>query len=189
MRRTLPALAAVPVLLAAGLAHAEPVDYKIDPNHTYPSFAAPHMGISLFRGKFNSSSGTVTLDREARSGSVDIQIDAASVDFGHDKMNEHARGADFFDVETYPTIRYTGTIEFEGDTPSTVDGELTMIGETRPVRLGINSFKCIEHPMLEVEVCGVDASATIDRADFGMNYAASSGTRTELSIQAEALKQ
>ena len=84
--------------LAASTAFAAPVTYDIEPNHTYPSFEADHMGLSVWRGKFNKSSGSVTIDREKKTGSLDITVDINSIDFGHDKMNEHAKGADIFDA-------------------------------------------------------------------------------------------
>lgn len=175
--------------LAAASAHAAPVVYTLDPSHTYPSFEAPHMGISLWRGKFNQSSGQVTLDREARTGTVEIQIDAASLDFGHEKMNEHAREADFFNVAQFPQITYRGPIQFRKGEPSAVAGELTLLGVTRPVTLKINSFKCITHPFFKKEVCGADAQAEFNRADFGMDkYADGEGGKVRLAIQVEALR-
>ncbi|WP_420467541.1 YceI family protein [Panacagrimonas sp.] len=190
MRRTLLATA----LLAAGMsgaALAAPVTYTVEPGHTYPSFKAQHMGISFWRGKFNKSSGTVVLDREAGTGTVDITIDAASVDFGHDKMNEHALKDDFFHVEKYPEITYKGTIKFDDGEPDEVDGELTMLGVTQPVKLDIESFKCIQHPMLKVEVCGADAEGEFNRWDFGMKYGAPTEElgKAEIEIQIEALRK
>jgi len=174
---------------SAFTASAAPENYTIEASHTYPSFEASHMGISLWRGKFNTSSGKVVLDRAAKTGTVDITIDAKSVDFGHEKMNEHARAADMFNVEKHPTITYKGKITFTGDTPSGVDGELTLLGVTKPVNLAINSFKCIPHPFFKVEVCGADASGSFDRVDFGLDYGAKYGpTVAKLAIQVEALK-
>jgi polyisoprenoid-binding protein YceI len=167
--------------------------YTIDPNHTYPSFQAPHIGgISFWRGKFDRSSGTVTLDRAARTGSVDITIDTTSIDFGHEKMNTHAKSPDMFDVEKFPTARFeSSSIDFEGDTPVGVHGSLTLHGVTKPVFLKIASFKCIMHPMLKREVCGADASAEIDRSDFGIGDGVPQSIPTgkvTLAIQVEALK-
>jgi polyisoprenoid-binding protein YceI len=167
--------------------------YTIDPNHTYPSFQAPHIGgISFWRGKFDRSSGTVTLDRAARTGSLNITIDTTSIDFGHEKMNTHAKSADFFDVEKFPTATYqSSSIDFDGDTPVGVHGSLTLHGVTKPVVLKIASFKCIMHPMLKREVCGADASAEIDRTDFGISYGVGQAIPTgkvTLAIQVEALK-
>ncbi|TDU28763.1 polyisoprenoid-binding protein YceI [Panacagrimonas perspica] len=182
----------VAAALAAGVAVpalAAPVNYTIEPGHTYPSFKAAHMGISFWRGKFNKSSGKVTLDREGKTGTVDITIDAASVDFGHDKMNEHAMNEDFFNVGKYPTITYKGTIKFEKGEPDEVDGQLTLLGVTKPVKLDIESFKCIQHPFYKKEVCGADAEGEFNRADFGMTKAADGELgKVKIQIQVEALR-
>lgn len=183
-------IASAALLAAASFGSFAAVEsYTIDPDHTYPSFETSHMGVSFWRGKFNTTAGKVLLDRASKTGSVEITIDAKSVDFGHDKMNEHARGNDFFKVEKFPTISYKGKVAFTGETPTSVDGELTMLGVTKPVKLLIGRFKCIEHPFYKKEVCGADATAEFDRVDFGMNYGAKYGsTLAKLSIQVEALK-
>lgn len=182
-------LTAALLLVSSAAALAAPETYTLESGHTYPSFEASHMGISWWRGKFNKSSGSVVLDRAAKTGTVSVEIDAKSVDFGHDKMNEHALNEDFFNVEKYPTITYKGKLQFTGDTPTAVDGELTLLGVTKPVKLTINSFKCIPHPFYKKEVCGADASGSFDRVDFGMDYGAKYGpTVAKLAIQVEALK-
>ncbi|TWC68216.1 YceI family protein [Herbaspirillum sp. SJZ099] len=165
--------------------------YTIDPNHTYPSFEADHMGVSFWRGKFTKTSGTVNLDRAAKTGTMEITVDTSSIDFGHAKMNEHAKGAEIFDVAKYPTAVYKGTaIKFDGDKPVSVEGTLTLHGVTKPLTLAINKFNCIQHPMLKREVCGGDASASFNRADFGIDYGAKYGfsMETKLAIQVEAIK-
>jgi len=176
----------------AGAVTAAPATYNVDPSHTYPSFEADHFGgMSVWRGKFNKSSGTIVLDREAKTGSVDITIDTTSINFGMEKMDTHAKSADMFDVEKFPTATYKGKlVKFNKDAPTEVDGELTLHGVTKPVTLKINSFKCAPHPMLKREFCGADASATINRADFGINYGQNYGFKMDvkLSIQVEAIK-
>jgi polyisoprenoid-binding protein YceI len=160
--------------LTAVTAFAAPVTYKVNEGHTYPSFEADHMaGLSILRGKFNKSSGTITLDKDAKTGSVDITVDANSLDFGNDLLNEHARTRPgLFEVEKYPTITYTGKItRWEGGAPKEVSGDLTLHGVTKPVTLTINQFLCKPSPMTKKEVCGADASASIDRAEFGVDYA------------------
>jgi polyisoprenoid-binding protein YceI len=148
---------------------AAPQIYDIDPAHTYPSFEGDHMGVSVWRGKFNKTTGTLRLDKEAGAGSVDVTIDLNSVDFGHDDMNKHAMSADFFDVEKNPTATYKGTMrDFVDGVPTRVEGELTLHGVTKPVELRINRFKCIEHPMLKRDLCGADALTTFDREAFGL---------------------
>ena len=173
--------------LTASVASA--ASYTIDPNHTYPSFEAPHMGISWFRGKFNHTEGKVTLDKDAKTGTVDILVDANSIDFGHDKMNEAAKSDEFFHAAKFPQIVYKGPIVFAGDMPAQVDGQLTLLGVSKPVKLKINSFKCVTHPMLKKEVCGADAEADFNRADFGMTRGADGAAgAVKLRIQVEARK-
>lgn len=165
--------------------------YNIEPGHTYPSFEADHMGISVWRGKFNKSSGKVVLDRAAKTGTMEITIDINSINFGHEKMNEHAKSKDMFNAAQFPTAVYKGSsIKFEGDKPVSVQGELTMMGVTKPLTLNINKFKCIMHPMLKKEACGADATAEFKRSDFGLNYGIDWGFAPEvkLAIQVEAIK-
>jgi polyisoprenoid-binding protein YceI len=177
-------------LLAASASSAFAQTYIIDPNHTYPSFEADHFGISTWRGKFDKTSGTIVLDRLAKTGSVDITIDTASVDFGHAKMNEHARGKDLFNVEQFPSASFKSkSIRFVGDKPVAIDGEFTLLGVTNPLTLKINKFKCVQHPMLKREVCGADASAEFKRSDYGMNYGLPVfSPEVKLAIQVEAVK-
>jgi len=176
--------------LAAGAALAAPVSYQVDPAHTYPSFEADHFGgMSVWRGKFDSSSGTIVLDREAGTGTVDIKVDTASIDFGQAKLNEHTKSAEMFDVQKYPTATYKGTLaDFKNGAPTEVRGELTLHGVTKPVNLKINSFLCKMTPMSKKERCGADASATFNRADFGISYGEKYGfnMQVKLAIQVEA---
>src|SRR5258706_7582958 len=180
-------LLAACMMVIGGVAVAAPVKYSIDPSHTYPSFEADHMGgMSVWRGKFRTSSGTVVYDKAGKSGSVDINIDTASIDFGHDKMNTHARSPDMFDVEKFPKATFSGKFAgFKGDAPTSVVGELTLHGVTKPVTLAINSFKCVPPapPMIKNERCGADASTTINRADFGIDYGVKFGFWMDVKLQ------
>ena len=163
--------------------------FKIDASHTYPSFEADHKGLSLWRGKFNQTSGSIVLDRAAKKGTLDITIEANSIDFGHDDMNKHATSKDIFNVAQFPKITYKGTaIQFDGDKPVSVDGELTLLGVTKPVKLTINKFKCIQNAVKKVETCGADASAEFKRTDFGLSVGIEWGFAPEvkLAIQVEA---
>jgi polyisoprenoid-binding protein YceI len=180
----------IATLLAASATSAIAATYNIDPTHTYPSFEADHMGLSVWRGKFDKTSGTVTMDRAAKTGALDVKIDAASIDFGFDKMNAHAKGADMFNVEKFPTISYTSkAFKFEGEQLVAVEGELTLLGVTKPVALKVNKFKCIMHPRYKREVCGADASAEFKRSDFGLNYGLPNfSPEVKLAIQIEAIK-
>jgi polyisoprenoid-binding protein YceI len=178
--------------LVAGSALAAPVTYKVDPAHTYPSFAADHFGgLSIWRGKFDRSSGTIVLDKAAGTGTVDITIDASSIDFGQEKLNEHAKSAEIFDVQKYPTATYKGTLtNFRNGAPTEVRGELTLHGVTRPLNLTVNQFACRIMPpaMGGKERCGADASASFSRSDFGIDYGEKYGFKmwVKLQIQVEA---
>lgn len=183
-------IATIAVLAGAGVAMAAPVTYNVDPDHTYPAFEADHMGgLSIWRGKFNKSSGKVVIDRQAKTGEVEITVRMDSVDFGHDAMNEHAKNADIFDVAKYPTATYKGKFsKWNGDVPVEVDGQLTLKGVTRPVKLTINSFLCKPNPMTRKETCGADAVATFNRDEFNVDYGKNFGfkmeTRVLVSIEA-----
>ena len=168
---------------------AAPDHYTIDPNHTYPSLEFSHRGLSIWRGKFNRTSGTVTLDRVAKAGAAEIEVDTSSIDFGHDKMNAIAQTADWFNVEKFPSMTYKGTLKFQNDAPSSVEGELTLLGVTRPLQLKINTFKCMEHPVFKREVCGADVEGDLNRADFGMGqYTDGNVEKIHLRIQVEAIR-
>jgi polyisoprenoid-binding protein YceI len=183
---------AVAAFVIAATAAAAPVAYNVDPKHTYPSFEADHMGgMSVWRGKFNQSSGTVVLDREAGTGTVDVKVETKSVDFGIDSLNQDATGTNMFDVAKYPTATYRGKLaKFKDGAPTEVQGELTLHGVTKPVTLTIRSFKCMPHPMTKKEFCGADASGTINREDFGISFGKAFGFKMDvkLAIQVEALK-
>jgi len=163
-------LALFAALAAASIAaQAAPVTYTIDNSHTYPHFTYNHLGFSNQTHKFDKTSGTVVLDRKAKTGSVDVTIDAASVNTGYAVFNEHIQAADFFDTAVYPTITFKSTkMSFKGDQPASVAGDLTIKGVTRPVTLKITHFKCQPHPMLKVEACGANATTQVKRSEFNM---------------------
>jgi len=160
---------AVTVALAASSAWAAPETFTIDPNHTYPMFEVSHFGISTQRGRFEKSSGKVVLDRAARRGSIDLTIDARSVSMGFEEWNVHVRGEDLFNTANFPTITFkSNKLVFEGDKPIAAEGEFTLLGVTKPLRLQIANFACTEHPLLKKPYCGAEVSAQIKRSDFGM---------------------
>lgn len=170
---------------------ASPTTYQIEPTHTYPSFEADHMGgLSVWRGKFNKTSGSVTFDKAAKQGAVDITVDIDSIDYGFDLMNTKAKSEELFDAAKYPTATYKGKLAgFKKGVPTKVIGDLTLRGITKPVQLNILSFKCMPHPMVKREVCGADAIATFKRDDFGMAAGKDWGFKMDvtLRIQVEAL--
>lgn len=190
---TIKLLLAALTLTASSISAAGSVVYKIDPDHTYPSFEADHLGgLSVWRGKFNKTSGSITLDKAGAKGSVDVTVDMGSADFGHEKLNEVAKGKELFETSVYPRAIYKGKLAgFVGGKPTRVDGELKLHGVTRPLVLKINSFKCMPHPMFKREVCGADALGSFKRDAFGMASGKDYGFSMDvtLRIQVEALAQ
>lgn len=186
---------AAPLLLAlaavAAPALAAPVGYTIDPNHTFPVFEVDHLGFSTQRGRFNKTSGRITLDTAARQGSVDVTIDAASIDMGFAKWNDNMRGENYFNTDAHPTITFKADrLVFDGERPVSAEGSLTMLGVTRPVSLTINRFRCAPHPLNKRETCGADVVATLKRSEFGMTkYIPSVGDDVRLLIAVEAFRE
>lgn len=186
------AIAALGVFVCTA-AQAAPTRYEMDPAHTYPSFEADHMGgVSVWRGKFNHTQGTLLLDRAARSGSVNVSVDMNSVDFGLDVMNEKAKSAEFFGAAKFPQATYKGKLsDFVDGKPTRVVGELTLHGVSKPLTLTVDSFKCIPHPLYpKRELCGADALASFQRDDFGLSAGKDYGFNmtVTLRIQMEALQ-
>lgn len=177
------------ILLPAANLYA--ASYTIDPAHTFPHFAINHLGFSTMHGRFNSTSGTITMDKKAGKGSVDIKIDAASIDTGFEKRNQHLRSPDFLNVAEFPTITYKSTkVTFIGNSKARVEGKLTIAGTTKPVTLNVTHYKCGTNPMNKKEQCGFDATASIKRSDFGVKYGLPAiGDEMQLTFEVEAVKQ
>ena len=177
----------------APLSFGKPVTYEIDPNHTFPAFEADHMGgLSLWRGKINSTSGEIILDKKNKTGSVNVVMEMLSIDFGHDEMNKRAKSDDMFDIEEFPQASYEGKlINFQDGAPTKVEGELTLHGITKNVDLEIKAFKCRLHPFKLREVCGADLRGNIMRDDFGIKYGKMLGFKmgVALRIGVEAIKK
>jgi polyisoprenoid-binding protein YceI len=180
----------VGALAAALPAFAAPENYVIDAGHTFPSFEVNHLGFSTHRGRFNKTEGKITLDTAAKSGSVEITIDANSVDTGGEKLDKHLKAEDFFNVAKFPTLTFKGSkFTFDGDKPVAVEGDFTLLGVTKPVKLTISNFKCGAHPFNKKPLCGAEVTGTIKRSEFGMKYGVPAvGDDIKLMIQVEAFK-
>ena len=184
------AFATVAFVIATSATAAEET-YKIDPVHSQPNFEVRHMGFSIQRGSFGKATGTITLDRAAKTGSVDITIDATSIKTIDPRLDKHAQSEDFFNVAKYPTITFkSNKLIFDGDRVVAVEGELTMIGVTKPVTLTVDNETCGEHPINKKPMCGAQASATVKRSDWGMKYGLprAVGDDVRLVIPVEAYK-
>lgn len=175
----------------ASLVHAAPETYRIEPTHTLPRFEYNHLGYSIQLSRFDATSGTIIIDRAAKTGSVDVTIDAKSVNTGSSAFNGHIQGEDFLDTAKYPTITYkSNKVKFEGDKVVAVEGDLSIKGVTRPVTLTVNSFLCMPHPMVKKDACGATATVKVKRTDFNMGKNAPYvGDEVTLTIPVEAIKQ
>ncbi len=164
--------------------------YTADVSHTYPAFEVSHLGFSMGRGRFDKTSAKISLDRAGKQGAIEVSIDTASVNTGWAKRDDHLRSEDFFNVAKFPAMSYKSTnFKFDGDRLVGVDGELTLLGVTKPVSLTVTGFRCGPHPMNKKELCGADAVASVKRSDFGMKYGLPAiGDDIRISIGIEAFK-
>jgi len=172
--KVLGALAAVLPLAAM----ANPENYTIDPTHSYAYFEVEHLGVSNQRGRFDRTGGRFTLDRAAKSGAIELNIETASVSTGDNlkgsrprTLDDHLKTADFFNVAEFPRMSFKSTgVKFAGDNPAEVAGTLTLLGITKPVTLKVERWVCKDNPMNKKPMCGGNASATLKRTDWGMKY-------------------
>lgn len=164
--------------------------YTIDSRHTFPVFEVNHLGFSTQRGRFNNVTGKIMLVPEQKSGSIEVMIDSASIDMGLEAWDKHMRGEDFFNVEKFPGMAFKSTkLMYEGDKLVGAEGDFTLLGVTRPVRLDVKGFACGIHPINKKALCGADISTTIKRSEFGMTkYLPGIGDTVLISIPVEAFK-
>ena len=187
----LAALAALPLLASAAVE-----SYTVDPTHTYPSFAVEHWGLSMMHGRFDKTSGKFAFDRAAKTGSTELVIDTASLTTGDNakgsspSRDEHLRSADFFNTKEFPTMTFKSTkVNFGAELPASVEGNLTLLGITKPVTLTFERFKCGQNPFTKKDRCGGNAVGKFKRSDFGMKYALPAvGDEITLNIEFEGDK-
>ena len=191
------------ILLAAALAatplasSASPESYSIDPTHTFLYWEVEHLGVSMQRGRFDRASGKFTLDRAAKTGGVDLAVEAASLSSGDNQkgsrprtLDDHLRTADFFNVAEFPRMTFKSTgVKFSGDNPVEIAGQLTLLGVTKPLTLKVERWACRDNPMNKKPMCGGNASGTVKRTDFGMKYGVPAiGDEVRLWVSMEGYK-
>lgn len=177
--------------LLATPAFAAPETYVIDGNHTLPQFSYSHFGYSTQLSRFDKTTGKITIDRQAKTGMVDVTIDTTSVATGSPLFNEHIQGEDFLNTKSFPKATFTSNkFIFNGDRLSSIDGTLTLKGVSKPVTLTVTSFMCMPHPMFKKDACGANTTATVKRSDFNMGkYAPYVGDEVTITIPVEAVKE
>ena len=175
----------------AAPALAAPETFVVDGTHTFPRFSYSHFGFSTQLSHFNKTTGKVVLDKAAKTATVDIEIDTKSVDTGYGTFNEHIQGEDFLDTAKYPTATFKSSkVVFEGDTPVSIEGQLTLKGVTKPVTLTVSSYKAMPHPMMKKDAIGANAWTVVKRSEFNAGkYAPNVGDEVRIDIAIEAIKQ
>ena len=185
------ATAAASITLAMGSAHAQSASYAIDPTHTFASFEIDHFGAAVNRGRFEKKEGTITLDKAAKTGKVEITFQISSITTGTPPFDKHLQSAEIFDAAQFPTAVFVGDkFSWNGDKVTEVAGTLTLKGKAQPATFKARQFNCYQSPMLKREVCGGDFEATIQRTQFGIDkYIQASSDNVRLIVQVEAVKQ
>jgi polyisoprenoid-binding protein YceI len=185
-------------LAVSSAALAAPETYKLDPHHTYPHFAVEHLGVSIYWGRFDRSSGQFTIDRAAKKGTLELTVETASVSTGDNQrdgrprtLDEHLRSADFFNVAEFPQMTFKAdSVKFNGEAPAEVSGQLTLLGVTKPLTLKVERWVCKDHPFNKKPMCGGNASGALKRTDFGMKYGVPAvGDEIRLYVEFEGYRQ
>jgi polyisoprenoid-binding protein YceI len=168
------------LLLAAAplAAWAQMETYTLDPYHTIPHFSLEYHGFGTITGRFDRSSGKFSIDRSAGKAALEFSIEAASINTGDGdrgkrprSRDEHLRTVDFFNVAEFPRVSFKSTnVRFNGAAPAEIDGEITLLGVTRPLSFKVERWVCKDHVVYKRPTCGGNATATLKRSDFGMKY-------------------
>jgi polyisoprenoid-binding protein YceI len=170
--------------------------WEIDSSHSGVHFNVRHLVVAKVRGQFTRWSGRLQLeDGDLARGSVEVVIDASSIDTGVADRDQHLRSADFLDVEKFPEITFKGkTAERHGDVLSVV-GELTIHGVTREATLEVEYSGQAQDPWGNQRM-GFSAKTSLDRTDFGLTWnqvleagGVMVGDRVVIEIEVEAVKQ
>ena len=171
-------------LFAAALplaAAAQSESYTIDPFHTIPYWETDHLGFATMRGRFDRTTGKFTIDRTAQNGTLEIIVQTATLTTGDTDRearprtrDEHLRSPDFFNVVEFPTMTYRATsVKFSGDNPDVIEGDLTLLGVTKPVPLKVVRWRCGPDTIRTAGKryqCGGNVTGEFKRSDFGMKF-------------------
>lgn len=178
-------------IAAAAPALAAPETFTLDGTHSFPRFSYSHFGYSVQLSRFDKTTGTIVLDKAAKTAKIDLVIDTKSVSTGYDTFNEHIQGEDFLNTAKYPTATFKSTkVVFEGDKPASIEGKLTLKGITKPVTLKVTGYQAMPHPMMKKDAIGGNATVTVKRSDFNMGkHAPYVGDDVTIDVAIEAIKQ
>lgn len=174
----------------------EPGTYGVDVAHSQVGFVVKHMMVSKVRGRFGQFEGSISIADEPTDSSVEVSVDLASIDTRDAKRDEHLRSADFFTVEQHPTMTFRSTeVRHDSGSRWIVDGDLTILGVTRPLRLEAEFEGAAKDPWGGTRI-GFSAKGEVNREDYGMTFNAALetggvlvGKKATIEIEVEAVKQ
>ena len=178
-------------LALAGAAQAEPVRYCFDPTHTIVHFELLHFGTSTIRGRFGPLAGEAVLDRAARKGRVQVEIDTSKVDTGVPVLDARVKEGDILAVQAHPRAYLVAEgVEFDdAGRVKVLRGEFTLRGVSQPLTLTALRFNCYTSPLVRREVCGGDFEGRFNRSTVGINHSLPFVADTvRLLVQVEALR-
>ncbi|ANF81596.1 polyisoprenoid-binding protein [Acinetobacter sp. NCu2D-2] len=177
------------VASTAAFAMAKPVTYTIDPTHTATVFTWNHFGFSTPSGNFSDIQGKIVVDTaKPANSSVNVTIPLSSLNTNVGALDEHLKGADFFDAAKYPNITFKSTkVQSLGNNKYKITGNLTVKDVTKPVVLDAVLNKQGEHPMAKVPAIGFNATTSFNRSAFGVGaYVPNVGDKITVNITTEA---
>ncbi|MEM9532567.1 MAG: YceI family protein [Pseudomonadota bacterium] len=173
---------------AADLSAVPSGDYGLDKTHGYITFSYSHLGFSNPHVGFDSFDVALDLNSDTpENSSLNVTIDAASINSRVAEFDDHLNGDKFFDTTNHPTITFTSTgIKKTGDDTFDVMGNLVIKGVSKPVTLAATINKAAQHPMRKVATVGVSASAKLNRSEWDLGlYAPAVGDEVTLMIEVE----
>ena len=164
--------------------------YTMDPEYTIPVFEVQHLGFTTQRGRFDKTDGKVVLDFAAKKGSVEFTVHTNSLDMGSRAWTIHVSSEGLFNIEKYPTMTFkSDRLIFEGDKVVAAEGQFTLLGVTRPLKVGVNRFTCANNPMNKKFMCAGDIVATVMRSEYGMTkYIPTVSDEIKISVPVEAYR-
>lgn len=157
-------------LLLAGTASAQAEPWAIDRAHSAASFAVRHLGVSTVRGTFTNITGTILIDdKNIANSTVDITIDATTVNTQNDQRDKHLKSADFFDVEKFPTMTFKSKkVESAGTGRLRITGDFTLHGVTKEIVLDVENVTPATAMPRGGPKRGASATTKINRREFGL---------------------
>ena len=188
MKRLMP----LALLVLGGTASADPVRYRFDPTHTFVHFELSHFGTSMIRGRVGPLQGEVQIDRSARRGRVQVEIDMTQANTGVSVLDGRLRDGDLLSIQAHPKA-YLVAERFEFDDAGRVTalrGEFTLRGVSLPLDLKAVRFNCYTSPLFKREVCGGDFEGQFNRSAVGITHSLPFVSDTvRLLVQVEAIQQ